>query len=1127
MERLSHVVLALAAAVPAAATGASASALPQTTTVLQGPTKNAVTAAAPARFALSEHPVLYAEGTLGPVELDRAVGGAAPGDGAPLTVDGRVFARGFGARATSAIAVSLGGRAILFHAWVGIDDTADPTDRARFRVVADGALLFDSGTRSGGQPALSTGVLDVRGVEELVLLALDDDDGFSSDFVDWCEPTVFAAGPPAADDTAVRALRGRFSASEPWPVEAIHAALVPDGRIVSHASASPTDAGDPSPAAPHASTVCDLYDPVLGTRVSVDHPTAELVGASATHLPSGALLSAGGFRGRVLGEALGSGQTSTLDLVTPAWLPGVPMAAARYGAGVISLGSGAALALGGQDEPGAPTAPEFCGPLGQGTLDGIDTSTFDTVGDPAIDRTFPWLHLMPDGRVLRAGWDERYALLDTTGTGEISLSATRESVQRAFGTSTQIRGDRVLVVGGTDHRGIATREAQRSAIELRLTGTVPQIIGANPMTFRRADHDATILADGRMLVTGGAAVHAGASSGSAIQVAELFDPGTGEWTLAARSSRPRGYRSTALLVPDGRVWLGGGDPAGPTAEFYEPPYLFDASGALASRPSILDVPRRVAYGETFQALWTGPNAIARASFVRLGAATHGTNSDQRFLELGFSDVGSGVLEVDAPLRGNDAPPGDYMLFLIDGSGVPSVASIVSIGPPRPTAWTALAALAGPSISARHEAGAAEVNGKIYLMGGRGSRPTQEYDPASRAWRSLAPTPIELHHFQPVVLDGLVYVVGAFTGPFPNESNVQNIRIYDPRSDSWSVGASLPAGRQRGSAGAVVYDGRIWLVGGNNQGHNGGARSWFDVYDPASDSWTALPDAPRARDHFLAGVVGHRLVVAGGRRTTQPNPFVGTVPEVDVYDFATGTWSTLGADLPTERAGTMTVTQGRHVVVIGGESASQVVAHDEVEALDVLSEQWITLPPLDTGRHSGGAVTFDGRAYAISGSGNRGGTPELTTAEIIGLRETLFAVGTNPVRNAGFDLGLAAWTTVGDVTLVEEHGVAPPGARVRGGSAASVALVQAGAPYRARALYTADAASGSAILRLEFLNGSGGVLGLNSAPLATTGSTPQFGDVTATAPPGSATARITLIATGSKTLVFDDLTLTQL
>ena len=222
MERLSHAVLALSAAVPAAALP------PLSTTVLQGPTMTAFTAAAPARFALSEHPVLYAEGTLGPVERDQAVGGSALGDGTPLTVDGRVFARGFGARATSAISVSLGGRAALFHAWVGIDDTADPNDRARFQVVADGTVLFDSGTRSGGQPALSTSVRDVRGVEELLLLALDDDDGFSSDFIDWCEPTVFAAGPPTGDDAGVRALRGRFGGSEPWPVEAIHAALVAD-----------------------------------------------------------------------------------------------------------------------------------------------------------------------------------------------------------------------------------------------------------------------------------------------------------------------------------------------------------------------------------------------------------------------------------------------------------------------------------------------------------------------------------------------------------------------------------------------------------------------------------------------------------------------------------------------------------------------------------------------------------------------------------------------------------------------------------------------------------------------------------------------------------------------------------
>lgn len=1082
-------------------------------------------------FRLSEWPVLWAEGSLGPVELDRANGGAAAGDGGFLTVTGRPFRTGFGARATSAIAFNLGGRASSFFSWYGIDDSAGPGASAVFRVVADGATLFDSGVHTAADGFARTKLLDVRGVRELILIATDAGDGFENDLVDWCDPLVFAAEAPSASDAPVRHVRGRFTGLTPWPVEAMHASLLPDGRVVTHASRSAADAGDPSPSAPRDLTRVDVYDPMTGLHTAFDHPTEEIIGAAHGRRPDGTLLTLGGYGGQLPGGApAGQAQASAFDAGT-GWLPGAPLVIPRHGPGATTLGSGLTLVVAGSNDASPGHAPELVGEATGGALPGVSSAPWLTVGDPLIDRQFPFLHTMPDGRAVVTGWDERVSVIDPTGTGRVTFSATRENVQRAFGTSTLVRGDLVLMTGGVDHRG-SPGAAQRSVLRLDLGGATPTGSVGAEMLLRRADHDATLLADGTLLASGGARVHAAsATNDTSARLAEIYDPATDSWSLAARSERPRNFRSTALLLPDGRVLLGGGDPAGPTAEFYEPPYLFDprGTGALAARPAWTAVPGRVAYGETFSAQFSGTLPIERVTLLRLGSATRGVNGEQRFLELPFTRSGQ-TLSVDAPGKGNDAPPGAYMLFGFDESGVPTVARILRIGPPRPTAWELVVGAASTAPVERHETAMAEVGGKLYLIGGRGLKPTQEYDPATGEWRSLGPPPFEIHHFQPVVRDGLVHVVGAFTGGYPNESNVANIWIFDPADGSWTIGPALPPGRARGGAGAVVHDGRFYLVCGNNQGHNGGARRWFDVFDPATNSWTQLPDAPRARDHFLAAVVGNRLVVAGGRTTTQPNPFVGEVGEVDVYDFTTGTWSTIQDDLPTLRAGTMAAPIGRYVAVIGGESSSQVQSHREVEVLDALTESWLSLPLLAQGRHSGGIAALDGNVYVVSGSGNRGGSPELPTTELLAASDVLGAIPTasrpNRVANPGFDRGLEGWATTGSVTLVASPvGVAAPAARVRGGRLArSAALaVTPGAPYRARVLHGASQGAGSATLRMEWRDGGGLALGAASLTLPPA-TAPTLATLDANAPAGAAEVLISVETLGTREVHVDDLTL---
>jgi N-acetylneuraminic acid mutarotase len=214
------------------------------------------------------------------------------------------------------------------------------------------------------------------------------------------------------------------------------------------------------------------------------------------------------------------------------------------------------------------------------------------------------------------------------------------------------------------------------------------------------------------------------------------------------------------------------------------------------------------------------------------------------------------------------------------------------------------------------------------------------------------------------LDGLIYYIGGLSGwPGPHADTVY---IYDPETDSFSEGASMPRGR--GAGGVAVHDGKIYYAGGM---HDGKAVSWFDVYDPKTNSWSQLPDMPRARDHFQAAVVGGKLYAIGGRDSGVS--IDATTPKVEVYDLtkgAAGAWQTPNTGLPTQRGGFAAAVLGQEILVIGGEGGGK--AHNAVEAYNTATNAWRTLEPMPTARHGTQAVVCNGGVYVAAGGMLQGG-----------------------------------------------------------------------------------------------------------------------------------------------------------
>ena len=446
---------------------------------------------------------------------------------------------------------------------------------------------------------------------------------------------------------------GQWTAPFTWPAVAINAALLPNGQVLTYGRH-------------HRQPV--LWNPSNpGTFTSLPLP-ADFFCSGLTLLKNGKLFVAGGHDGV---DNFGLKVAYQFNQSTRQWIRSADMRNGRWYPTLTTTANGQILAISGGDTAAALNRiPEVFNP-GQNTWRPLTGAARDVP-------YYPMMFLAPDGKVFLAGPEQSTAFLSTSGSGRWTNGPRRLFGYRDYGSAVMYDVGKILVVGGGSPIG--------SAEMIDLLGARAWT-PAGVISPARRQINATLLADGTVLVTGGtnASGFNNAPTTSAVLAAELWNPASpAEWKKLASMSHYRLYHTTALLLPDGRVLVAGsGEPAATglsddlTAEIFSPPYLFNANGTAATRPVISSVPARLAYGATFTVGTASAAQITKVMLIRLSAVTHAFDMNQRGLALGFS-AGSGSLAVTAPSNNRLAPPGHYMLFIVNASGVPSVSRIVRV-----------------------------------------------------------------------------------------------------------------------------------------------------------------------------------------------------------------------------------------------------------------------------------------------------------------------------------------------------------------------------------------------------------------------------------------------------------------
>jgi Domain of unknown function (DUF1929)/Fibronectin type III domain len=488
-----------------------------------------------------------------------------------------------------------------------------------------------------------------------------------------------APSAPSSQTTPSPEPQGEWSSLQTFPMVAISSILMDNGSFLfwdGWQQPEPTEVWNP--ATPQTFTTINAPDSVFCD--------------GAAQLPDGRIIVVGGYGGLSTGQ-IGIVDTNIFDPATNTWTRVANMNLPRWYPTLTELSDGRYVAISGNSTDANHWAdtPEVYDPTANTwtLLSKISTSQVH-------EEEYPFSYLIPNGNVLNIGPSE-----DVTHEMNVD-SQTWTSVGGASGvlngSSIQYLPGKILYSGGASSV-INTEPAQATTAVLDTNAATPTWTQTAPMLYPRVYHTLTMLANGKVLAVGGESTSDQSVVATGVLPTEIWDPTSETWSAAAPIATARNYHSTAVLMPDGRVLVAGGghynglnNPGQDSAQIYSPSYLFNGA-----RPTITSAPSSATYGSSISVSTPDAASITGVNLVSLGTDTHQMDMNQHFVPLSFT-AGSGSINVTMPSSSAVAPPGHYMLFILNKQGTPSIANIIGLNqsttPVVPAAPTGVTATAG-------------------------------------------------------------------------------------------------------------------------------------------------------------------------------------------------------------------------------------------------------------------------------------------------------------------------------------------------------------------------------------------------------------------------------------------------
>jgi galactose oxidase len=490
---------------------------------------------------------------------------------------------------------------------------------------------------------------------------------------------------PAQSDT-----NGRWTAPITLPLVPISAAMLPNNKIIVWASWKSTRFGGSGSLDQTVTALFPYNNPAAAVSKTVTNTTHNMFCPGTSMLADGRVLVSGG-------DDSHTDATSIYNFATDSWSKGAAMNHQRWYNVTATLADGRAVTFGGNRTTNDTGDGEVYNPSSNSWtfLSGFKLASMLSSAPMNRSMEHPRMFLIPDGHIFAPGPTPNMQFYSVSGSGSVTSVGKRsddEFSQNDITVMYQVdeNSAHFLKAGGNisydrndDTTGVSASfiPASRNSYLIDVnTGSNPVVTKINSMKFPRCFGNGVVLANGQVVVIGGADHGKGFSDDGNIRIAELFDPPSKTWRELAAMAKPRPYHSWALLLPDGKVMEGGGGLCSssdncavnhPDVEILSPPYLFGAA-----RPAITGAPPTVdASGGNFTVTTTG--TVSGFTLVRMASVTHSVNTDQRLIRPVIVGSNGGTFTLKAPGNNNVAPPGYYMLFALNGD-TPSIAAIVKI-----------------------------------------------------------------------------------------------------------------------------------------------------------------------------------------------------------------------------------------------------------------------------------------------------------------------------------------------------------------------------------------------------------------------------------------------------------------